>query len=214
MPVTNSCGEVIGAYQAINKLGRLDESAFGEQDKNRLSLAAAYCGKLLEAYLLRVQSRMDQLTGLQNRHGFYEYYENCMLQSKKTSKKGIIIGDIDFFKRVNDTYGHNAGDAVLQHVAKMIRECVGDIGEAFRWGGEEMVVLLPNSDLDQTAALAEKIRTTIEQSHCIAEGHDIQITMSFGVKQIEDHRTLEENIRDADENLYEAKRSGRNRVVK
>lgn len=213
MPVTNSCGDVIGAYQAINKIGSFGESSFCEQDKNRLALAAVYSGKLLEAHLLRVQSRMDALTGLQNRRGFYEYYENYILLSKKEQEKSIIIGDIDYFKRVNDTYGHNAGDKVLQHVSNIIRECVHDAGEVFRWGGEEMIVLLPGYDLRQTRELAEKIRITIEQSTCVAENNNISITMSFGIKQIEDELTLEENIKVADENLYEAKKTGRNTVI-
>lgn len=211
MPVINSCGEVIGAYQAINKVGSFYESTFCEQDKKRLALAAVYSGKLLEAYLLRVQSRIDSLTGLKNRRGFYEYY---VLLPKKNHSKSIIMGDIDFFKRVNDTYGHNAGDKVLQHVANIIRECVGGAGEVFRWGGEEMIVLLPEYDLQQTAELAEKIRSTIEQSVCVVENASISVTMSFGIKQMEDDLTLEENIKDVDENLYEAKKTGRNKVVK
>lgn len=214
MPVINSCGEVIGAYQAINKLGCFGESAFCEQDKNRLAMVAAYSGKLLEAYLLREQSRVDPLTGLKNRRGFYEYYENCILLSKKDCAKSVIMGDIDHFKRVNDTYGHNAGDKVLQHVANIIRECVGDAGEVFRWGGEEMIVLLPNCDLLRTEELAEKIRSTIEQSVCVTENHIISVTMSFGIKQMEEQLTLEANIKAADENLYEAKKTGRNKVVK
>ena len=213
IPVTNSCGDVIGAYQAINKLGSFGESIFSEQDKKRLALAAVYSGKLLEAHLLRVQSRMDALTGLQNRRGFYEYYENNVLLSKKKNAKSIIIGDIDFFKRVNDTYGHNAGDIVLQHVANIMRECAKDDGEVFRWGGEEIIILLPQCDVQKAKEIAEKIRTTIEQSLCIAEGNSISITMSFGIRQIEDNLTLEDNIKAADENLYEAKRTGRNKVV-
>lgn len=213
MPVINSCGDVIGAYQAINKIGNFGENAFCEQDKNRLALAAVYSGKFLETHLLRIQSRMDSLTGLQNRYGFYEYYENNILLSKKECTKSIIIGDIDYFKRVNDTYGHNAGDKVLQHVASIIRECVKDAGEVFRWGGEEMIVLLPEYNLRQTRELAEKIRMKIEKSTCVAENSSIPVTMSFGIKQIEDGLTLEENIKAADENLYEAKRLGRNKVV-
>ena len=214
MPVTNSSGEVIGAYQAINKIGSFGESAFCEQDKKRLALAATYCGKLLEAYLLRVQSRIDPLTGLNNRRGFYEYYENQILPSKKIHTKSIIMGDIDRFKSVNDTYGHNAGDKVLQHVANIIQKCVGDAGKAFRWGGEEIIILLPNFDLQQTEELAEKIRSTIEHSICVAENHSIPVTISLGIKEMEGDRTLEENIKDVDENLYIAKRTGRNKVVK
>jgi len=214
MPVTNSNGEVIGAYQAINKIGSLGDSSFYEQDKNRLALAAVYSGKFLEAHLLRDQSMIDTLTGLKNRRGFYEYYEACMAQAKENQARSIIMGDIDYFKRVNDIYGHNVGDKVLQHVANIFKVCVGTVGEVFRWGGEEMIVLLPNCNLEQTAELAEKIRSTIEQSICVVENDRISVTMSFGIKQMEDNLKLEENIRIADENLYEAKGTGRNKVVK
>lgn len=213
MPVMNSCGEVIGAYQAINKVGNAECSKFTEKDKKYLALAATYCGKLLEAHLLRQQNQTDPLTKLKNRRGFYDYYENKMLFSQKSKQKSIVMCDIDFFKRVNDTYGHNAGDDVLKHIATTIKMCVGENGEVFRWGGEEITILLPNCNLEKAKELAEKIRYTIEQSECISDGITIKVTMSFGIKLLEDNKTLEENIKEADEKLYEAKATGRNRVV-
>lgn len=214
MPVTNSCGEVIGAYQAINKVGEEEDCSFNEQDEKRLALAATYSGKLLETHLLRLQNQIDPLTKLKNRRGFYDYYENEILFLGKSRAKSIVMCDIDFFKKVNDTYGHNAGDDVLKHIANTIKNCVNTSGEVFRWGGEEMVILLPDLDLEQTAKLTEKIRYTIEQSECVSEGITIKVTMSFGIKQLDDGKSLEENIKDADEKLYEAKRTGRNKVVK
>lgn len=214
MPITNSCGDVIGAYQAINKVGDEEDSCFNEQDEKRLALAATYSGKLLETHLLRRQNQTDPLTKLKNRRGFYDYYENQILFLGKSKAKSIVMCDIDFFKKVNDTYGHNAGDDVLRHIARTIKECVNSEGEVFRWGGEELVILLPNYNLEQTAKLTEEIRYTIEQSECISNDVVIKVTMSFGVKQLDDNKTLEENIKDADEKLYEAKRTGRNKVVK
>lgn len=214
IPVMNSCGEVIGAYQAVNKVGDSDDNYFNEQDQKRLALAAAYSGKLLETHLLRIQNQTDPLTGLKNRRGFYDYYENEILFLKKSHAKSVIICDIDFFKSVNDTYGHNAGDDVLKHVADTVKKCVGTDGEVFRWGGEEFVILLPQHNLEQAVELAERIRSTIEQSKCVSNHITVKVSMSLGVGQLEDDKTLEENIKDADEKLYEAKRTGRNRVVK
>ena len=211
MPVTNSRGEVIGAYQAINKMG--DSGCFDEQDKKRLALAAAYSGKLLETHILQEQSQVDHLTGLKNRRGFYNYYENKVIPSAKTQTGSVIMCDIDFFKKVNDTYGHNTGDAVLVHVADIMQECVGKAGEVFRWGGEEFIILLPQYHLKQAAELAEKIRCNVKESECHSEKKIVKITMSFGVKELEEEKELEANIREADKKMYEAKLAGRDKVV-
>lgn len=211
MPVINSCGEVIGAFQAVNKA---DETGkFDEQDKKRFALIATYSGKLLETYLLREQNQVDYLTGLKNRRGFYDYYEQKIIVCECAPKSSLIIGDIDFFKKVNDTYGHNAGDAVLVHIADIMQKCVGKHGRVFRWGGEEFVILLPEHSLEKTREIAEEIRETIQASECHTEQKIIKVTMSFGIKELEHSKTLEQNISEADEKLYEAKISGRNRVI-
>lgn len=211
MPVTNSCGEVIGAFQAVNKL---DETGkFDEQDKKRFALIATYSGKLLETYLLREQSQVDYLTGLKNRRGFYDYYEKKIVSGTCFNKGSIIIGDIDFFKKVNDTYGHNAGDMVLIQISDIIQRCVEKKGEVFRWGGEEFIILLPQYSLDDTRILAEEIRKEIQCSECHTGKDIIKVTISFGIKELEKCKLLEETINEADENLYMAKLFGRNRVI-
>lgn len=223
MPVTNNAGEVIGAYQAINKLDENGESNFDELDEKRLTLAAAYSGKALESHLLYLAAHVDTLTKLRNRRGFYEYYNVEIAPLLKEGKASVIICDIDFFKKVNDTYGHNAGDAVLQMAAATLQEGVtsaatssqGEItdGAAFRWGGEEFILLLPGKDAEQARELAEKIRQTMEQKVCRFDGQDIRVTMSFGVKALDGTSSVEVNIEEADAKLYEAKTTGRNRVV-
>lgn len=213
MPVKNSSGEVIAAYQAINKLDTCENNYFTEQDVKRLALASAFSGKILETHLLHLQAQMDPLTGLKNRRGFYDYYENELLLFGKNKSKSIIICDIDFFKKVNDTYGHNAGDDVLKHIAYTMKKCVNIHGQVFRWGGEEFIILLPNHNVAQTLVLAENIRYTIEQSECISDNITIKVTMSFGIKEFEHNKTLEENLKIADEKLYEAKKTGRNKIV-
>lgn len=213
VPVTNGCGEVIGAYQAINKIGEDEESEFDAQDIKRLALAAAYCGKTLEAQLLREQSQIDQLTGLRNRRGFYDYYENNLASMDVSQRAGIVVCDIDFFKKVNDTYGHNVGDAVLVFVADTMQKVVGKAGEVFRWGGEEFIILFKGCDKEETAKYAEELRCTIKDSECHCENQVIKITMSFGVSEIDKNISSEKNVKSADDKLYTAKQTGRNKVV-
>ena len=210
MPVTNEQGEVIGAYQALNKLGEDGQEQFNQTDVDRLSMAAVYCGKMLENYLLQSVSKMDQLTGLKNRHCFKQAYRICM------EDKGIsclIMCDIDFFKKVNDTYGHNGGDALLIDIANLLKNCVGHQGEVIRWGGEEFLILLRNFEMEDAKALAELIRKRVEQSICAYEQQIIKVTMSFGVVTIDREVSADENVKRADEKLYLAKSMGRNRVV-
>lgn len=209
MPVYNAAGEVMGAIQAINKL---DAAGFNGQDEKRLSLAAIYSGKLLEAHTLRMQNQIDALTGLRNRKGFYDYYENVILQYGNTGKTSIVMCDIDFFKKVNDIYGHNAGDAVLCNVAKILGKNFEASGEVFRWGGEEFIVLLKGG-IESAFETAENARKIIEKSVCMFENNNIKITMSFGVSEIDVKRSSDLNVKQADELLYEAKKTGRNKVV-
>ncbi len=211
IPVTNSNNEVIGAYQAINKVNEDGVGDFDEQDIKRLALAAGYSGKLLEAHILRKQYQVDTLTGLKNRRGFYECYEAYALSEDNCN---VIMCDIDFFKKVNDTYGHNAGDMVLEHVAWTLRRnlllCKGDV---FRWGGEEFIILISGESYEKTVERAERMRKAVMESVCNYNGTQIKVTMSFGVCVLDKKATPEENIKVADERLYEAKATGRNKVV-
>ncbi len=214
VPVTNSEGKVIGAYQAVNKLDEDgNDSAFTEADIKRIKLATAFCGRTLESHLLYSEATEDQLTGLKNRRGLYTHYEKCILPILSKKNASIIICDIDHFKRVNDTWGHNAGDAVLKHVANTYLSLVGIDDGVFRWGGEEFIMLLPGKDMMQAAEFAERCRQTIEASVCHFEDLDIKVTMSFGVSALDPQLTTAENVQSADEKLYYAKSHGRNRVI-
>lgn len=214
MPITNTRGEVIGAYQTINKFDENGDAGFDEVDKKRLALAAGYSGKALESYLLYQTSIKDPLTGLFNRRGFFEYYEDNLNPVLQTERAAVIMCDIDFFKKVNDTYGHNAGDAVLVFVADILKRSVEPAGKAVRWGGEEFVLLLPGKNIEDAYALAENIRKEVEASVCHYEDQAIKITMSFGVNDLNKEKTPDANVEQVDEKLYQAKQSGRNRVIK
>lgn len=214
VPVTNSEGKVIGAYQAINKLDAEGKDAsFDEADIKRIKLATAFCGRTLESYLLYSEATEDQLTGLKNRRGLYIHYEKFILPVLASKKASMIICDIDHFKRVNDTWGHNAGDAVLKHVANTYLSLVGIDDGVFRWGGEEFIILLPGKNLMQAADFAENCRKTVEASVCHFEDLDIKVTMSFGVSELDAALTPSENVKSADEKLYYAKSHGRNQVI-
>ena len=215
MPISDCKGEFIGAYQAINKL---DGNGFDlKEDVKRLSLAAFICGITLESDSFLDDSRHDRLTELKNRMGFYsdysKIYEKILTDSTCVRNVSMFICDIDFFKKVNDTYGHNAGDAVLRHVAENFRINSRICDGVYRWGGEEFIVVLPDTDEEQAAEAAERLRLCIMNSVCHFEDLDIKVTMSFGVTGIDPAKSIEDNIKVADEKLYRAKETGRNRVI-
>jgi len=152
----------------------------------------------------------DALTGLYNRYKFSELFISSyktMLQ--RNNKMSLIMLDIDYFKKVNDTYGHNVGDKVLVQVAHCMLQVLRNVDIIGRWGGEEFVMLLPTADLKNASILAEKIRYEIEHQEIDIAG---KITVSMGVCEIKVKTTLEENIKEADDALYLAKKSGRNCV--
>lgn len=214
IPCFNCKGEMIGAYQAINKL---DDKGFDlDRDVRRLSLAAVVCGITLESDMFLSDSQTDKLTKLRNRMGLHSDYVTRylkLMQGEEKKTVSIIMCDIDHFKKVNDTYGHNAGDAVLEHVAKNLKDSVRDSDEVYRWGGEEFIAFVPTANLEKSAEIAERIRKRIEDSVCTFEGTDIKVTMSFGCAEIDPNVSVEDNIKVADERLYKAKETGRNRVV-
>lgn len=214
MPVTNNEGKVIGAYQAVNKIN-VDGSdgEFTEEDVKRLSLATAFCGRSLESYMLYNEAMEDPLTGLRNRRGLHAHYERRIATLRIFEKASIIMCDIDHFKRVNDTYGHNAGDEVLKFVASLLQNSIRIDDGAFRWGGEEFILLLPHKSTAEAVVLAERLRSLIEESVITFEGTDIKVTMSFGVSEINPELTTEENVEAVDAKLYYAKEHGRNRVI-
>ena len=214
MPVADMNGEYIGAFQLINKLGA---GGFDEkEDVRKLSLAALICGMALESETFLEDSHFDKLTQLKNRMGFYHDFSHRysrFLAEGNTQPMSMFICDIDKFKSVNDTYGHNAGDDVLSMVASIISDTCRDGDCAYRWGGEEFIMLMPDTELKDAILMAETIRMDIMGTTIRSEGVPINVTMSFGCRQFDFSESIEENIRLADEKLYIAKESGRNRVI-
>lgn len=157
----------------------------------------------------------DFLTGLHNRRSFMEHAqaELARLQRVGSQKVALLMLDLDRFKRVNDTYGHMAGDAVLRHVAGHIRHSLREVDCAGRFGGEEFVLLLADADINGACAFAERLRTGIEQDPPLWENAPIPVTVSVGVTVMRaDDKMPETAIARADTALYQAKERGRNRV--
>ncbi|MCR5120840.1 MAG: sensor domain-containing diguanylate cyclase [Ruminococcus sp.] len=212
LPVSDVNGEFIGAYQAINKLG--GDGRFTEEDCRRLSLAAVICGIALESEVFMEDSHRDKLTQLKNRMGFYSDFSRRYLKLIDSGTPfALLMCDIDKFKRINDTYGHNAGDEVLKYTAEILTDCCLENDGVYRWGGEEFIMIMCGADKQTGIDKAEEIRVKVMDSVCHAEGKDITLTLSFGVSVYDPARTIEENVSSADERLYVAKESGRNRVV-
>jgi diguanylate cyclase (GGDEF)-like protein len=162
-------------------------------------------------------SMMDQLTSLPNRRNFDERIKMEWNQAiREKTSISIMMLDLDKFKFLNDTYGHQQGDIVLQAVAKIFPKSFRRPGDfAARWGGEEFVVLLPNTHLDGALDVAEKIRRDIESLEIrVNEGLILRITISIGVNSIipELDSSFDKFISGADVALYAAKQAGRNRV--
>ncbi|MFH7321184.1 GGDEF domain-containing protein [Desulfurivibrio sp. D14AmB] len=121
--------------------------------------------------------------------------------------------DLDYFKKINDNFGHLVGDKVLVEFAKLLRQSVRDYDIVCRYGGEEFLLVLPGSTLDNRRQLAERIREKTMQMTIYAEGEQVPISMSGGVARLENEDTVDSLLRRADDKLYEAKRRGRNRIV-
>lgn len=166
----------------------------------------------------RVEATTDALTGLNNRRGFDEYLKK-LLNDRRRSGTGfsIIMTDLDRFKDVNDNYGHLIGDKVLQAFARLLRDNTRDSDFVARFGGEEFVLLLPNTSLDNAYVVAENIRHAVEKLRVkqaktgVAIG---SITASFGVAMHRFDESAHELIDRCDKAMYRAKDAGRNRSVK
>lgn len=160
--------------------------------------------------LLANHARIDYLTGIYNRRMFDGLMTAEIARSYRyNSLLSLIMMDIDFFKQVNDTLGHAAGDHVLQKIAELISGRIRNYDIFSRWGGEEFVIMAPKNDLFKAAELAEILREVIEQFDF---GNGLKITISFGVTQYCYGEEPEEFVARADAALYQAKRNGRNRV--
>jgi diguanylate cyclase (GGDEF)-like protein len=211
--------ETVGVLTATDKR---DGSAFDAHDAAALrtfsvsaSLALVAARSDTEVHRLSFAATLDSLTGLFNR----PYLDARLHQEVERARRGsssltVLLADIDDFKTINDTYGHQAGDAVLRMVGTVLRSTVRVFDVCARYGGDEFAILMPTSDRSTAAACAERIRHHVSEAHEGADEHVNlpPLTMSIGVAVIESGDAPADIIRRADQCLYRAKGEGKNRV--
>lgn len=204
-------GDVIGCITIVGP-ELAAESAWVEQLSEQVGLAFS---NLQLRQTLRMQSIVDPLTELYNRRHMDEVLKRELARAeRKGHTLSLVIVDLDHFKRVNDTYGHEAGDALLRRVGLLLRGSVRACDIACRFGGEELVLILPECELNDAMARAETIRRGIESIELSSNGQMLAVSASLGVATTADHPGgAEPLLHAADLALYRAKNEGRNRVV-
>jgi two-component system, cell cycle response regulator len=201
---------------------KITEQALSDGDKiligTRLYFKFAYQDAVDQNYqqnLFRA-ANIDGLTQLYNKKFFIDVLSKEFSFSRRNEQPlSLLMIDIDHFKAVNDTYGHMAGDLVLKFVGQYLLKNLRLENIAARYGGEEFAVILRNVDDKQALMIAERLRKAIESEKMAFRGNIVQVTISIGIATLEakNFETIEDLIHKADEHLYEAKESGRNRIV-
>ena len=209
-----SDGETFGAL--VVEADAPEAITEGEERNLRLLAAIAATNLQVSWQMEEVsrRARTDELTGLGNRRQFDEELERLLEQTDRHGQPtALIVADVDHFKRINDTHGHDAGDAVLRHVAQVFMEAIRTPDTCARYGGEEIVVLLPQTNLAGATEVADRLRRSLEMRPAVFEGQEIPVTCSIGVAAYPQCTTQRDGLFSAaDLALYEAKSDGRNRV--
>lgn len=158
--------------------------------------------------ILDTMANIDPLTGLYNRRSMHTFLNNA----QENGPFCLVMCDIDDFKKINDTYGHDTGDNVLREIARIVQKEVDKHGRACRWGGEEMLLLI-HGDLEQARRISENIRHVVNSFVFCLKGQSIHCSITIGVAMHQDGEGIDHTITHADNNLYYGKRNGKNRVV-
>jgi diguanylate cyclase (GGDEF)-like protein len=185
-----------------------DLQALNEQMAREIAERAELQAELAKA------ARTDPLTGLLNRRAMFEHLEHELARCRRSGSPFVVLlGDVDHFKQINDTYGHDVGDRVLARLAEKLKRSLRNEDLVARWGGEEFLALLPDTRIAGGMTTAEKVRRNVESERFDENGKAISLSFSFGVAEIDPEGSLTACIQRADRALYQAKQAGRNRVV-
>jgi diguanylate cyclase (GGDEF)-like protein len=178
------------------------------------TMTAYYRSTVIQAERrLLAAATTDPLTGLANRSQFQKRAATELAHGRRRNETAaLVLGDVDYFKRINDELGHDAGDKVLVHLAVLMRDNLREVDVLARWGGEEFLVLLPSNDMHAATEVAERMRQAVAAVHIDIGGRMVQVTMSFGVAQVNGLADLQQATARADRALYDSKNGGRNRV--
>ena len=200
-------------------LGEKMESSheFTDYEKNIIENIASLAAIAINNSQLLEMSTTDIMTHLKLKHYFFTLLMERLDTINSSDSKdylSILMLDIDFFKKVNDTYGHAAGDIVLEEVARIIKSCTRNVDTAARYGGEEFVVMFNNTTPSAAMTIAERIRKLVEDKVILYDGQNIEVTISIGVSSYNfDNESAKSIVERADNALYESKRNGRNCVT-
>lgn len=168
----------------------------------------------LNTKVIQLEMSTDPLTKALNRRAFEAIIQKLLEISKITNVSiTLAIADLDHFKKINDTYGHLAGDESLKHFVSIIKRNLRKSDYVFRIGGEEFLILLPNTELNDSIEIIERIRKDVEKTPLHYNNNEINLTASFGLAEVDKSDHINKTIKEADEKLYVAKNLGRNRVV-
>ncbi|MBQ4646025.1 MAG: sensor domain-containing diguanylate cyclase [Candidatus Gastranaerophilales bacterium] len=212
-------GKPYGAIVAYNHFDKINqkEIEYLEEIKSQATATLTRAKSYIEVL---EHATLDALTGYNNRHQFEKRLKEMTSSAKRQNQPlCCIMSDIDFFKKVNDTYGHAVGDCVLKSVAKTIKRELRESDIASRYGGEEFVFLLPQTNLEEATLVAQRLRASVEkkkiniEEYNIKDVKEISVTVSIGVSEYKNEKDYETLYKKADSALYEAKEGGRNRVI-
>jgi diguanylate cyclase (GGDEF)-like protein len=195
---------ILAAFTTFAAVAQYYQSSVNEAESNLMKANAR----------LTSLAKTDPLTELQNRRTIFEKMGEVENRSNDGWKMfSIIIADIDHFKIFNDQYGHQFGDQVLVSIAKILRSATRSIDIVSRWGGEEFLILLPETNGEEAREVADRIRDVIDQTSLILDKKEIHFSMTFGVAECDLGAGLDNCLNLADKALYEGKKNGRNQVV-
>lgn len=197
--------EVLWRFYRIHKQTKADAQRIS-------NLVSEYKKLETEKQQFEALSTTDVLTGVMNRAGVQQFLQRLFESNFSRNQMGIMIFDIDYFKKINDSLGHDAGDIVLSEIARIINEQVRQTDIFGRWGGEEFILICSQISEERLITLAEKLRETIEHHCVIIEGQSIKVTVSIGATKVNANETFEVVFKRADKALYNAKNTGRNQV--
>ena len=210
-------GAAVGTVLTIKKeKGYWDNEETSKLLSTYIGLASSALDNVRLISLTKQASITDALTGIYNRRFFVETLEKQMSLAKRHKEPlSLLIADLDHFKKVNDTYGHTAGDCALQQVSMILKDSIRESDTLCRYGGEEFAVIMPMTGITDALEKADKIRQYVESTNfdTVAPGKSLEITISIGVASFPENGTEYDALVDAaDGALYKAKRNGRNRV--